>query len=75
MVIKSFLNPEGHQNCISGSKITVILLKGWILPLGGASAGEGLPLQPEQQACFKGLKDCFLKLNFLHDMAVYYFSS
>jgi hypothetical protein len=27
-VIKSFLNPEGHQNPISGSKVTVILLKG-----------------------------------------------
>jgi len=50
-VIKNFLNPEGHQNPISGSKITVILLKRWILLIGGASAGEGLPLQPAQQAC------------------------
>ena len=33
--IKNFLNPEGHQNCISGSKITAILLKGWILPICG----------------------------------------
>ena len=24
IVIKNFLNPEGHQNCISGSKGTVI---------------------------------------------------
>jgi hypothetical protein len=38
-----FLNPEGHQNPISGSKVMAILLKGWILPIGGASAGEGLP--------------------------------
>ena len=29
--MKNFLNPEGHQNCISGSKETVILLKGQIL--------------------------------------------
>ena len=43
IVIKNFLNPEGHQNPISGSKVTAILLKGWILPIGGASAGEGLP--------------------------------
>ena len=50
-VIKNFLNPEGHQNPISGSKVTAILLKGWILPIGGASSGEGLPLQPVQQAC------------------------
>ena len=37
MVIKNFLNPEGHPNPISGSQVTVILLKGWILPIGGAS--------------------------------------
>ena len=41
-MIKTFLNPEGHQNPISGSKVTAILLKGWILPIGGASAVEGL---------------------------------
>ena len=50
---KNFLNPKGHQNPISGSKVTVILLKGWIFPIGGASAGEGLRLKPAQQACFK----------------------
>ena len=33
--MKKFLNPEGHQNRISGSKCTTILLKGWILPIGG----------------------------------------
>ena len=32
------LNPEGHQNLISGSKFTAISLKGWILPIGGASS-------------------------------------
>ena len=36
---------------ISGSKVMVILLKGCILLIGGASAGEGLRLQPAQQAC------------------------
>ena len=50
--IKDFLNPEGHQNPISGSKVTAILLKGWILPIDGASLGEGLGLQHAQQACF-----------------------
>ena len=34
LVIKIFLNPEGHQNPTSGSKVTVILLKRWILPIG-----------------------------------------
>ena len=42
---KTFLNPEGHQNCISGSKVTAILLKEWIFPIGGASAVEGSVLQ------------------------------
>ena len=28
--INNFLNLEGHQNCNSGSKVTTILLKGWI---------------------------------------------
>ena len=41
-MIKNFLNPEGHHNPISGSKVTAILLKGWILPIGGALAVEGL---------------------------------
>ena len=40
IVIKNFLNPEGHQNPISGSKVTAILLKGWILPIGGALLGR-----------------------------------
>ena len=56
--IKNFLNPKAHQNRISGSKVTTILLKGCILTIGGASAGEGLRLQPAQQACF------FLSLKF-----------
>ena len=41
-VIISFLNPEGHQNCNSGLKVTAILLKGRILPINGASSVEGL---------------------------------
>ena len=36
------LNLEGHPNCITGSTVTAILLNGWILPIGGASAVEGL---------------------------------
>ena len=38
--IKNFLNPKGHQNRITGSKVTAILLKGWILPIGGAVIRE-----------------------------------
>ena len=40
MVIKTFLNPEGHHNRINGSKVTVILLKGWLLPIGGVASGR-----------------------------------
>ena len=33
IVIENFLNPEGNQNPISGSKVMAILLKGWNLPI------------------------------------------
>ena len=48
ILIKSFQNSEGYQNRISGLKVTVILLKGLILPIGGVSLGKGPHLQ---QAC------------------------
>ena len=38
--IKNVLNPKGHQNPISGSKGTAILLKGWIGPIGGVASGR-----------------------------------
>ena len=50
-IFQKNLNLEGHPNCITGSKVTAILLNGWILPIGGASAVKGLRLQPAQQAC------------------------
>ena len=40
IVIKKILNPKGHLNCIIDSKFTSILLKGWILPIGGAASGR-----------------------------------
>ena len=43
-MIKNFLNPKGQQNPITGSKVTTILLRGRILPIGWASVGESLPL-------------------------------
>ena len=49
--LKEILNLKGHPNGITGSKVTAILLNGWALPIGGASAVKGL--QPAQQACFK----------------------
>ena len=52
-------NLEGHQNCITGSKVTAILLNVCILPIGGASALRGLRLQPAQQACFSSSRGSY----------------
>ena len=40
IVIKKFLNPEGHQHPNYVSNLTAILLKGWILPTVGAAWGR-----------------------------------
>ena len=40
ILIKNFLGPEGHQNPFCGSKVTAILLKCWIWPIGGVSSGR-----------------------------------
>ena len=39
---KEILNIKEHQNCVTGSRFTLVLLNGWIWPIGGASAVEGL---------------------------------
>ena len=36
----NFLNPEGQQNPISGSKVKAILLKGWILSIERVASGR-----------------------------------
>ena len=51
-MFKNLQNPEGHQNPIIGSEVTAILLGRQILHIGGASAGEGLRLQPAQKVFF-----------------------
>ena len=48
---KEILNPKGHPNCITGSKVTAILLNGWILPVVGVANGR-VCAQPAKQACF-----------------------
>ena len=40
IVIQNLQNPKGHQNLISGSKVTAILLKGWIWLIGGVASGR-----------------------------------
>ena len=50
IMIKNFLNPEGHQSCIIDSKVMAILVKGYILPIGGVASGGSAPA-----ACPAGL--------------------
>ena len=42
IIFKEILNLEGHPNRITGSTVMASLLNGCILPIGGASAVEGL---------------------------------
>ena len=41
-ILWEILNCKGQPNCITGSRVTAVLLNGWILPFGGASVVEGL---------------------------------
>ena len=50
-ILKKILKLKGYPNRITGSQLTAILLNGWILSIGGASAVKVLRLQPAQQAC------------------------
>ena len=38
IILKEIPNLEGHPNRIIGSRVTAILLNGWIFPICGASA-------------------------------------
>ena len=40
--VLEILNLEGHSNRITGSRVTAIFMNWWFLPIGGASAVEGL---------------------------------
>ena len=51
-LVKTSLNPEGHQNYITGSKVIAILLDGGDFVYWWSCIGKGLRLQPAQQACF-----------------------
>ena len=56
IVIENFLNPEGHPNLISGSKVTAIITEGLDFAYWWSFSGRGSALQPVQQACFKRLQ-------------------
>ena len=50
--LKDILNFKGHQKWIFDSKVTAILLKGRILPIGELVL-ERVLVQPPKQACFQ----------------------
>ena len=60
MVIKNFLNPNGHQNLISGSKVTAILLKDRVLPVGEVAS---------ERVCACSLRSRFIFLDWLTEEA------
>ena len=65
MVIKNFLNLKGHQNRIFGSKVTDILVKRYILPIGAVASGR-VCVKPLFQARESSLvPDCLLIVHFL----------
>ena len=52
MILK---NPEGHQDPITGSKVTTILLKGMILPIGGVASGRVCACSLRSRLVYLGL--------------------
>ena len=63
-ILKEILNLDGHPNCITGSKVTAILLNRWALPIGGASAVKSVRLQPNNYrvTCLTGAPLYFLHM-------------
>ena len=62
-VVLDILNPAGYPNGITGSKVTAILLNGWVLPVGAVALGR-VCAQPAKQACFHiaaGLMSTFVE--------------
>ena len=55
LFLKEILNLKGHPNRITGSKVTAILLNGWILPVGGVASGR-VCAQPAKQACLRRIR-------------------
>ena len=70
IVVKNFLNPKGHQNCITGSKVTVILVKGVDFAYCLSCIETGLRLQPAQQACFTINTKMYNRSGFCRNLSV-----
>ena len=61
-IVWKILNLKGHQNFITDSKVTAILLHWWILPIGGASAVEDLLSTGPNPSSLKGFMSMWLEL-------------
>ena len=51
------INLEGHQIRCIGSKVTAILLNGWILPTSGASSGRVCACSLRSRLVLKNCED------------------
>ena len=60
-MIKSFVNPEGHQNPFGGLKVTAILLKGWIWPIGGLASERVCACSLRSRLVLYNIKAEFIK--------------
>ena len=58
IVIKIFLYLEGHQNLISGSKVTVLLLKCGFLPIDGVASGRISACSLRSRLVYNDLEEC-----------------
>ena len=63
-IFQENLNLEGHLNCITGSKVTAILLNGVDFAHWWSFIGKGLRLEPAQQACFLMISPSCFFVNF-----------
>ena len=59
-IFVEILNLKGHLHCITGLRVKAILLNGWILPMGVASAVEGLLSTGPTPSSFKLQPQFFL---------------
>ena len=62
-IFKKILNLKRHQNCITSSRVTAILLNGWIFPIrqsGEASPGGVCPSYSKKKDCLTSCKGIFL---------------
>ena len=56
-ILCEIINLEGHLNRISDSKVMVILLNRWILPIGGVASGRVCDCSLRSRLVFEQMKN------------------